>query len=97
MNLVVMVLKEIIFSKNIFWQKNQLRAKKIINSLEGTLDFKNYNAILLPSDKEYLTIILSKTTKNNPPKTISWTNEQPTKVGKQNAVNVIKSKGDLIN
>ena len=46
-----------------------MTAKRIKNSLERTLDFNNYKAILPPSDKECFTVTLSKAKKYNPPKT----------------------------
>ena len=84
-------------TSDIFRQRKQLTAKRIVNNLEGTLDEKNYNAILPPREKECFTVTLCKATKKNPSKTVTWSNEQPTKVGRQNAANIIKTKGGLIN
>ena len=51
----------------------------------------------LPVKRKNLQQLYLKEILKNQSKIITWSNEQPTKVGRQNAANLVKTKGGLIN
>ncbi len=66
--------------------------KRLIHSLDGALDSSNYHPFLLPTGlTERFPVQLSKATRGDPGRIITWVNKKPHKTGRQQCRNVLRN------
>ena len=77
-------------------RRKVLTNKRIINSLDASLNSDNYNSVIFDNEIEQFKKIMDKPTKKKEGKIVCWTNERPSTSGRQSAENIIKNRPETI-
>ena len=77
-------------------RKRPRLGNRLVNSLDASLDPRNYDDLVLPEENLEYTAVLQKKSKDSPEELITWQNFKGARRGRQGCENVIHIPGGVV-